>query len=637
MAAEEPVGLDVERTLRAISAALDGEGQMPDVADPEALDDAAAVFHATAVRLRQAVRLQEAEVPPDLTAEVMAEVAGSRPRGGWATRAGRGTSGRLVSTARGTRSGAGSSPPFTRRQVGLVAGVAFLTTAVVTALALAPGWRGGEGLAAADVGEQLLAAQRSVTALDAAVVLVEQGVHPTLPVRRYEGTLRYRAPEQLWLSLQDVSALPRGWPANDIDLVIEDGRLVSTGLRDCPVADQPACLDGPTTRTVVGLPPFAADVQAPLDLIVPVGGFLPLDGRDGSTALSVGNAVATATAPPGQVAVEVTVAQVQPLLDALTGTGALRHVHPSDEVSLRLDAEGLGLRGLSVRAAHGDGRATWAAANGYRDRPGDPLLDLRLTPTATILPRPPAGPGTPDVDAGFVDDAAAAPVRPHDLPAGFAAHRTGHLRAGGPLTQVAAYSDGRAWLRVDATASWDAAMLFGDLGPLVRAVDVGEGTGYTTPEGDAVALRGDGWDVVVTGSLPLAVLLDTAASLRAGDTPLVGRPLPPEWAQAQLLTQLPRGALAPDGPLTARQERDGRIVVAVPGAGGSGARLVQQPTDVPPPPVKGDVVEVVVRGVPGRWSAPLGLLTWVEDGWGFELTSEGLDLDGLLAVAEALG
>ncbi len=52
--------------------------------------------------------------------------------------------------------------------------------------------------------------------------------------------------------------------------------------------------------------------------------------------------------------------------------------------------------------------------------------------------------------------------------------------------------------------------------------------------------------------------------------------------------------------------------------------------------MKADVVEVAVRGQTGRWSAPLGLLVWQEDGWIHELASEGLDRAGLVAVADSL-
>lgn len=619
MAAEPPATLAAERTLRAVSAAIDGEGVMP-----EDLDADGVRFCDTAVRLRRSMRVAEAIVPPDQTAQVLARVA-RRP----------------VRVER---------PAPAERPVGLVAGIAFLAAAVLTGLALAPGWRAGDGLAAADVGARIAQAQRAITAVDAEVVLVEQGAHPALPVRRYEGTLRYRAPEQLQLHLEDRSALPPGWPANDLDLVIGEGSLTTTGLRACPVAAQPACLTGPTTRSVVGVAPFAEDVVAPLDLVLPVSGLLPtavgagadpgLGAPDGALGAAPGQSV-----PGGMVEVVMTVARVQPLLDALAVTGALRPVHPSDVVVMRLDDVDLGLRSLSVRAAAGDGRVTWALANGYRDRPGDPLLDLTLTPTSppsddsaappSAAP-PPVDAGPPDVDAGFVDDPSAAPVRPRAVPEGFALHRAGHLRAGGPLTEVVAYSDGRAWVRIDATASWGEPMLFGDLGSLVRALAVGTGTGYTTPEGDAVALHADGWDVVVTGSLPLPALVDVAASLADEGGAVAGLPLPTSWAQARLLTRLPAGALAPDGPLTAHQDAGGGIVVAVPGAGGSGARLVQRPGDVSAPPPKADVTEVVVRGVSGRWSAPLGLLTWAADGWVYELRSDGQDLDGLLAIADGL-
>lgn len=622
--AENPDDLWRGRRLAEMSAALDGEA--PQVDD---LDEGAAAFRDTALRIRQAVRVEEAAVPPDVTQAVLAEI--QTREGPRADHLARNPIQRHLTEAEpasGEPSTVGTRRPFL-----LVASLAFLVAAVVTGLVVNPGWREGGQAAVASVPERLLSAQQDLDRLDAAVTLVEQGAHPDVPIRRYQGSLRYRAPEQLWLSLQDVSARPSTWPANDVELLIRNGSVWQSGLRGCPVVAQPGCLGSPRTRAAVGLMPFAEDIQAPLDLVIPTGGFLADD--------QVSDPAVVWRQEDGLVAVQTTVAQVRPLVDVLTGIGAVRQVHSSDPVRLTLDGQTLSLLALSVRAGSGDARANWAAANGYVDQPGNALLNLTVQPSdsAIAAPVPPAA--APARDGGFVQDAAPPPhwaddLVLSDLPGGFEPHRSGHIAAGGPTTMVRSYSDGRAWFTVEWTTDWDQSRLFGDLGPTVRPVDVGSGTGYKPPTGDVVALHTAEVDIVVRGSVPSDLLVRVAEGLTRDGESVTGRALPGDWDQADLLTELPPGALRPQGALTARRLDDGAIVVAVPGAGSSGATLTQRRGQILPPPVKADVVEVAVRGLAGRWSAPLGLLVWQEDGWIHELRSEGLDRSGLVRVAESL-
>lgn len=608
--AEDLDDLSRRRLLATVSAALDGEA--PEVDD---LDQAAVAFRDTALRIGQTARLEEAAVPPDVTQAVLAQIQPGA---------------RNDSDGVPDRTSQGQGQPAARsfRQVLLVASISFLLAALVAGLVVSPGWRGGGQTAVAAVPERLLSAQRDLHRLDATVTLVEQGAHPDLPIRRYQGTLRYRAPERLWLALQDVSARPQAWPANDLELIIQNGSVSQSGLRGCPVTAQPGCLGTARTRAAIGLAPFAEDVQAPLDLVIPTGGFL-------ADAELTDPAVAWRE-DDGLVGVQTTVAQVRPLLDVLTGVGAVRQVHSSDTVRLSLDGETLSLVGLWVRAGSGDGRANWAAANGYADQPGSPLLSLTVQPTDTPISKPEIRSAGATRDGGFVEYEPSDDLILTDVPDGFEPHRSGYLAVGGPLTAVRSYSDGRAWFTVESTTVWDQPRLFGDLGPAVRAVDTGPGTAYTPPGGDVVALHAADVDIVVRGSVPSDMLVQIAAGLTSDGEPVTGLPMPQEWGQADLLTDLPPGALRPDGPLTARRLPGDTIVVAVPGAGSSGATLTQRPGRILPPPVKADVVEVAVRGQTGRWSAPLGLLVWQEDGWIHELASEGLDRAGLVAVADSL-
>lgn len=565
--------------LRQISEALDGEGTLPDDLDAEE-----ASFLGAAQRIRSRLRVEGAEAPPDVTDAVLDRVRRTVRR---------------------------------RQPTALVAAAVFVVAALSAALAVRLAAPEGPAPALADVGQRIVGAQDAVATLDASLSLVERGAHPDVPERRYRGTLRYRAPERLWLHLEDRTQLPPGWPTNDVDVVVVDGTAWSTGHRGCPVDLQPACLDGGTTRTVEGLAPFAPDWLAPLELIVPADGFLVA-------------AATTAREAGGELVVETTVARVHRVVEGIGAAGALRSVHPSDAVRLALDPRTLTLRRMSVSASDGPGRATWAAGAGYRDRPGDVLLDLVIDAGALPAVPFPAAPARSNVDAGFRDRSEVEGPVPGWLPTGFTEHRRGVQRDGGPSTTVRSWSNGRAWVRLDATEGWRANALFGSLGPLVRAVPVGGGTGYTDAGGVVLALHGADVDVALTGSVPLDVLVAIGASL-----PVAGQELPPEWPQSRILAGVPDGALAPRGPLTARYD-GADLLVAVPGPGDTGAVLTQRLGRLLDPPPKGDVVEVEVRGIAGRYAPRLGTLSWAEDGWVRELRSSALDVDQLRAIADAL-
>lgn len=564
-----------DRRMLQISAALDGEAPMPPDLDP---DERAFVEGAS--RVRAALRVTGAETPPDVTEAVLRQVA--EP-----------------------------APPPVRRPLLVAAAAVFVVAALAGVLAVRPGGPIAPEPASADVAERVVDGQRAVTSFDATVTVVETNAHPELPTRTLTGTLRYRAPEQLWLHLEQAEAVP-GWPDNDIDLVLDSGVAWKRGLDDCPVAAQPACL-GSSQQVVRDLAPFSPTWISPFDLVVPADAFLP------TTATRAAEA-------DDAVVIETTVARVDRLLEGLTSVGAIRAVHASDRVRLLLDDERLTLRGLSVVAADNVARANWATTNGYLDRPGREVLRVDVGPVAHVPAEPPEPPAAPDRSAGFTD----APLEPWwPAPAGFTLHRTGRLHDGGPRSHVYAYTDGRAWIRVDVTEDWEEPRLFGSLGPLVREIPVGSGIGYTDPAGSKVALRGAEKDVVVTGSVGLETLVDAAAKV------VRGRAIDGHWEQAARVEQMPEGALVPPGEHLAVRDGD-ELVVAVGGPGATDIVLVQAPAVALPPPVKGDVVEVTARGVAARYSPRLETLTWLEDGWRRELRGEGRDLADLQAVATSL-
>jgi hypothetical protein len=205
----------------------------------------------------------------------------------------------------------------------------------------------------------------------------------------------------------------------------------------------------------------------------------------------------------------------------------------------------------------------------------------------------------------------------------------GELQDGGPLTRVYSYSDGRAWIRIDVTDEWDQPRLFGTLGPLVRAVPVGAGTGYTDPDGTKLALHSPDLDVVLTGSVGLDVLVAAASGI------VTGVPIDPRWEQAQHVTTIPSGALVPEGDHLAVLSGE-ELVIAVGGPGRTGFQLVQRPAHLLPPPPKADVIQTEARGRPARYAPRLGTLTWLEDGWMRELRADALDLAALRSIASSL-
>jgi hypothetical protein len=413
-------------------------------------------------------------------------------------------------------------------------------------------------------------------------------------------------------------------------------------------------------RLVERREPFADATPVPLDLVTPVASFTPAGAAAPLGTRRVAGRAATGVA--------TTVAQVAPLLAGLApaGAGNLRDLHPSDRVELWLDEAALVPLALSVSAAPTDERRAWAAARGYRDRPGQAVLELTLSRVALnrpleadALPPPPAGARAED--AGFRDRPTTADLGdrglvPGWLPAGFRPYRAG-LTGGapgpaergpalggrpgpGPAVTVRTWTDGRAWVKVRTTRSWSGGRLFGDLGQLVRSAGLGAGVAYWSEDGTRVAVHAAAVDLVVMGSVGEADLARVAASL-----PVAGRPVPAGWAEAATST-LPEALAADPGLRRPRDLRgfappavrvDGRTVtLAYPGPGARGFLLVQAPGDRLTPPLDDDPAGVRVRGTNGRWSPARGELEWVEAGRALTLRSATLSLEELLAVAASL-
>jgi hypothetical protein len=419
--------------------------------------------------------------------------------------------------------------------------------------------------------------------------------------------------------------------------VVDEDRWWVQGPRRCSPPTGRAC--GPPVRRVVERrEPFAEASPVPLDLVAPVDALAlaapphPLGTRELDGRRAVGIAVPAS--------------QLGPMLAGLDPLGSLRPVHPTDPAELWLDADHLVPVAVTIRAGDRAERQRWAAAAGYRDQPGDLLLDLRVEDLevngdvpASAFPPPPAM-ADRVVDGGFEPGDPAIAPQPAALPAGFRPHRSGTVGTESTVS-VRSWSDGRAWLVVRATEDWAGGRLFGRLGPFVRAIDLGSaGTGYVDGGGRRVAIHGDGIDVVVTGSLSTAELRRVASSLGVH-----GSRIPDDWAEATVATLAEAeaavpGLLVPVGlagyaPPTARI--DGDVVTLVfTGPGDRMFQLIRTSSTVLPPPIEADVLGVRIRGVDGRYGPSSGDLEWVEQGVAHLLRSSSVGLPELVAIAESL-
>jgi hypothetical protein len=595
-----------EKLRSTLSAYFDGDLSEEEV---EGLfgSDEARYYLAHLSGLRRAIRYEPADPGPDVTARVLARIRTAR----------------VETRQRRLRMAAAFA-------AGIVAGVVFIGAAV----------RQPVQVAVAGIPDQVLAAQSEVLSLTARLRIVERGWHPEIPERTYEGAIEYLAPETLRVTINDLTSYPSAeWVPNHSEFVVDEDRAWSTWVPGCPTESLPGCMpDTPRATNSIEREPFPEAAPAPLDLIVPVGGFsrasqptlIGLDEIDGRAA----------------VGVEVSAAQAVGLLQGLISLGNWREVHPTDRVELWLDDAALVPLAMRVYPADDAERALWAVRKGYQDEIDQPILEVIWSEVSDneiddiSLSEPPT---TDPETQGFADGSVAGLDRliPGRLPEGMTLHRTGVIRGGtGPEVSAASWSDGRAWLKLRWTGEWPGGRLFGDLGTLVRQEGVGPGVGYLDERGDRVAIHGGDVDLLLVGSLPTADLLDVASSIN-----ITGLPVPEDWAEAATATpetaveEVP-GLLVPDG-LTgfgppAIRTGEGIATLSYAGPGNRGFLLTEAVDGILTPPLEAKPRGVEVRGTEGRYSPDHGLLEWVEDELTVSLTSTTLTLDELLAIADML-
>jgi hypothetical protein len=610
---------------RALSARLDGELAAGEHAALDAHVATCAVcarFAASIAELRQGLRF-EAVAPdsvPDVAPAVVAAVVAAPPRR--------------------SRAADRHVPALLKVAAALVAG------AVAGATFVGVTHREPSDIAFAGVPAEVAAAQNTIDTLSAEVHVTEHGFHPDVPTRTFSGHLRYRAPESLALTLDDHTVYPSAdWVRDDVRLVVDGDTWWTSGPRACPVQALPACTpDTPDVSVVRGREPFATDSPVPLDLVTPVASF----GAGGDPAPLGERTIAGRDA----VGVRTTAARIEPLLAGLAPAGNLRAIAPSDEADVWLDRTTLVPLAVTVRAAAGPDRAAWAAIRGYADAPGRLVLAVSLSSVAVNDRLPSGSFPAPPPDAALTrnggfhsgGDAVAAVPPPTSLPAGFAAYRSGTVDAdSGPAIGLRTWTDGRAWLEVRATTAWPGGRLFGDMGDVVRRVDLAAGragVGYVDGSGSRVAVHTPALDVVVAGTTGTTELLAVAASLG-----LVGTPVPPAWPESATATLADARAAAPDllvpsglpafGPPAIRVDGD-TVALAYTGGGDRSFLLTRTGAAALLPPVDPDARGVRVRGTDGRYLPSTGQLEWVEDGHAYRLESSTLSIGELLAVAARL-
>jgi hypothetical protein len=590
---------------RLVSERLDGEAV--DGLDTHLADcDECTHFAEAAEGVRRRLRFEAVGEVPDVAGAVQARLAAER---------------------------AAPVPPRRSRSTIAVAAAALVAGVLIGANLVGVGDDAPAPVAADTLPDRVATAQGSVDGLQERLRLVERGWNPAVPERTYTGTLDYRAPESLALVWHDETAYPTGaWRPNDVTLRTDGEDWSATGLPYCSSVDQPACAEAPLERAVVHRPPFADDAPVPLELIVPVRSFTRVD-----TAAVVGEGEVA-----GRPTVEVTAvaAQVGPLLEGLAPAGNLRAVHPTDEVHLSLDAERMVPLRLRVVASSDPDRRAWALRRGYADHPGLVVLDLGVTSVDFAVPPaedflPPASPAA--ADAGFRAGDPGMAIDPTP-PAGFTSSRRGRLDGATP-TGVWSWSDGRAWIRLQATDAWSGPGLFGGLGDLVRPHPFGDGVVFVRADGRRVGLHADGLDVVVDGSVRTEELVAVLEGLDVAPVEL-----PTTWPEhraaspASIRRAVPGAlGLTAHGFERAAARLDGAAVVLFAvGAGDRSLRLDQVPGDHISQPIERDYDIVQVRGERGRYAPASGRLEWVEGGRVHTLRGTGLTREELLAVAEDL-
>ena len=437
--------------------------------------------------------------------------------------------------------------------------------------------------------------------------------------RTYRGDVHYESPEYLALRVSQVAG-PTGWVENNWALLIDETSAWVSEPFPCPELGGCAGALGRSVR-VVGRDPFSATVVAPLDVVIPTavlkgaGDPLPLSERTIAGRVAVG--------------FEVSAAQARPLLDAYLGTGNWREVNDTDLVSIWLDAEYLTPLMIQVTAASSPERAEWAARRGYADS-AEPFLEVEYQSVSFgLVERPivrvPANSAVRD--SGFESTISPAPISLE-----MALVSSGRVQ-GFVETEVWAWSDGRAFMRLDRTMEWRGPGLFGNPGLPVKATTTDGGVAYLAGDGSRVFIHGDDYDAVLIGSVASEQLL-AAASMLPGPHLQVPADWPEASQEIRPTIYLPSDVAGFDDPII--HSINDVTVIDLFGGGQRWVRITQQTGERISPPLDPDARAVQLRGLTGRYSPAFGALEWSEQGVLFTIEGQGLSLTEIIGISETL-
>ncbi|MDQ4095346.1 MAG: zf-HC2 domain-containing protein [Actinomycetota bacterium] len=529
--------------------------------------------------------------------------------------------------------------------------------AAVTAVSLVGVWLPGpnepsQTALATTVVEEVRAGARSLDTYRATFSIVERGWHETVDQRRFSAEVNFKAPQSFGLSIADHTDYPAGdWPANDVELVANPRAWWISEPSSCPPTALPGCLGEGVDREerrLLNRRPFDGTIALPTDLVLPLQTLADNGGFDVERAGTI----------QGRPTLHITLPlrEAMPLVSSLQTGGSWRTFYGDDRVDLWLDeATSFPLR-FEVRADGSSARRAWARAEGYDDRDGELLLEVRATDFSEPSRFAPETFWVPD--RGTTADARFEARSFDRLADGLAPTETFGLRpfrAGRSGDQtVLSYSEGMTWLKVThdraRTRSVD---------PTSEEISLGAGRwAYyqpaTSARGRSVELLGKNERVLVESNLPRAQLFDVATSIDVAGhkaTPRSGKRLGLAITRVDLADLeglgfvrlpgfLPEGyrAAAAYTSRTPAGARSATVLYRRPEAeyDALGIRLKQSEDVDLLLPSPEDAVHVVRDGLRMRWFPRRGEIDWVDDGVYTSLSAPSLSRATLVEIAVSL-
>jgi hypothetical protein len=620
------VDLDCHSVRPELSARLDGEHDpsLGPLIDVHVRTCRNCRSHAARVeQARKAVRLQRADLVPDLSEGILAEVAS---RGARARRRDD-----LMSWLR----------------IGAVA--ALVGALVVLASSLPFTDSQPSSAAAGEIVARVRAAARSLGTYRATYRIVERNFAPEVPRRTFLARVWFSAPERFRLQVRDLTAYPGPeWTSNDVDLFATPHRWWIEEPTSCPAELGGRCpYNGEREiRSVVARQPFDGTTALPTDAVVPLETLATSDGFSVLGRRRIAGRPADLVTLPLRRAV--------PLVTALQPGGAWRSFYPQDRVEIWVDSETLFPLRVDVLTSEGSGRRAWSRENGYRDEPGELLLQIRASSfeDPSLSPRDFMPPETLGVarNGGFDGQ-----LRPESLdwmtPTELFGLRTYRAGAVGH-SHVTAYERGMTWLKVTGERANS------DYPTFAEEVSLdGGGVGYYQPANGllkrSIDLFGKNRHVRVESNLARDRMLAVASSIpmRARTLPeviesgrgLSVRRLEPGSAERIAFAQMPRFLPSGYEQSAALLSRSGAnrtltILYRQPEAeyGGDGIRITASPQVKVLPPTAEDTVGVRLGSLEGRWLPQRGELEWIKSGIYHSVAVPSGDLVTALRVAGSL-